>query len=34
MDLETAGRATLNALTNRAEGSMLDCVTKRDLILI
>lgn len=34
VDLELAGRSALNAITKRADGAMLSCVTKRDLILI
>lgn len=34
VDLELAGRSALNAITKRADGYVLDCITKRDLILI
>ncbi|MFP3039517.1 MAG: hypothetical protein ACKESB_02205, partial [Candidatus Hodgkinia cicadicola] len=34
VDLELAGRSALNAITKRVDDVMLDCVTKRDLILI
>ncbi|MFP3039809.1 MAG: hypothetical protein ACKESB_03705, partial [Candidatus Hodgkinia cicadicola] len=34
VDLELAGRSALNAITKRVDGAMLNCVTKRDLILI
>lgn len=34
VDLELAGRSALNAITKRADGAVVDCVTKCDLILI
>lgn len=34
VDLELAGRSALNAITKRADGAMLDCVTECDLVLI